>query len=384
MTDFLKHFSKKLFAVIVVMTFLISSALPAKATDIGELQKQRDVIKSKMDHLKKNILKVNSEKKDVLSELYAIEEELKKALQELAVTENKLRETQQKLDITKNELVKAEEEVENHQDSLNTRMRAMYMCGPVDYIEVLLDSSSFSDFLTRLDIIKKVVDCDKKLLGDLKIKKEEIAQKKAELEEHKRQIAAHHATIKSKRTTIASRKGDRQRLLANLEKQKQEYERQEEELRKDSARLAKMIQQIQAKSNKGFMGTGIFQWPVPSSTHVTCEFGWRIHPIFKTRSFHDGIDIGASMGNNVVAADDGQVIYAGSYGGYGITVIIDHGGQISTQYSHLSKILVSNGQSVSKGDKIGLIGSTGWSTGPHLHFSVIQNGQQVSPWNWLK
>jgi murein DD-endopeptidase MepM/ murein hydrolase activator NlpD len=138
------------------------------------------------------------------------------------------------------------------------------------------------------------------------------------------------------------------------------------------------------QNKKGFFGTGEFRWPVPSSSYVTSDFGWRIHPIYKTRRFHDGIDIAAAMGADVLAADDGEVIFAGSYGGYGNTIIVSHGGGISTQYSHLSKILVGVGKQVIKGDKIGLVGSTGLSTGPHLHFSVIKDGQAVSPWNWLK
>jgi murein DD-endopeptidase MepM/ murein hydrolase activator NlpD len=138
------------------------------------------------------------------------------------------------------------------------------------------------------------------------------------------------------------------------------------------------------KNKKGFFGTGEFRWPTPSSTYITSDFGWRTHPIFKTRRFHEGIDIGASSGADVLAVDDGEVIFSGSYGGYGNTIIVSHGGGISTQYSHLSKLLVGQGKKVLKGDKIGLVGSTGWSTGPHLHFGVIKDGQVVNPWNWLK
>jgi murein DD-endopeptidase MepM/ murein hydrolase activator NlpD len=233
-------------------------------------------------------------------------------------------------------------------------------------------------------MVKRIIDSDKNLLADFREKKEIVEQKKAELEEQHRQIAEHKKNISRQKATIASRQADRKRLYAELEEQEREYERQEEELQKDAARLSKMIQELQAKSKRAYMGTGAFRWPVPSSTRVTSDYGWRIHPILKTRRFHDGVDIAAPTGSDVVAADDGVVIYTGWYGGYGNTVIIDHGGQLSTQYSHLSKILVNDGDKVKKGDEIGLVGSTGLSTGPHLHFGVRKDGQTVDPWNWLK
>jgi murein DD-endopeptidase MepM/ murein hydrolase activator NlpD len=374
----------KFLAVILMLFFVAVVTVPALANDLLDLKKQQDVVKSKISNLKKEVTKVENKQKDVLTELAVIESELKKAHNELVETETKLRTTEQKLVATKKELTKAQEEVEQQQDTLNVRMRAMYKTGPVDYIEVLLASTDFSDFLTRLDMVKKIIDADKDLLMDFKDKKEEVEQKKLALEKQQIEIAQHKRAISTKKATIASRQGDRKRLLADLEVQKKEYERQEDKLEEDARRLANMIQQMQAKSKKPYVGTGAFQWPLPSSTRVTSEYGWRTHPIFKTKRFHEGIDIGAPTGSSVVSANNGVVIYAGSYGGYGNTIIVDHGGGMSSMYAHLSKILVKNGAEVKKGDKIGLVGSTGWSTGPHLHFGVMKNGQYTNPWNYLK
>ncbi|WP_422447244.1 murein hydrolase activator EnvC family protein [Thermoanaerobacterium sp. DL9XJH110] len=374
----------KILTVMLLAVFAYAVALPASATDLQELKNKQNIIQKQLSNIRNNIKKVNNQKKDVLSELAVIEQELNKAQQELKATEIKLEETRQKLVKTQRELKAAEDQVAEQQDNLNTRIRALYMTGPVDYIEVLLSASSFPDFLTRLDMVKRIIDSDKNLLAEFRAKKEMVAQKKAELEEQKNQIAQHYRKISITRATIASRQSDRQKLLAELEEQKREYERQEDQLQEDARRLAKMIQQMQAKSKRAYIGTGEFRWPVPASTQVTSDFGWRVHPIFKVRRFHEGIDIAAPTGSDVVAADDGVVIYTGWYGGYGNTVIIDHGGQLSTRYSHLSKILVKEGEKVKKGDRIGLVGSTGWSTGPHLDFGVIKNGQHVNPWNWLK
>lgn len=371
--------------MIILLAFICTWGTSlAIASDIKNLRNQQDVIKSKIKDIKSGINQVDNKKKNVVSELKVIEKDLQLAYQQLQSAKEQLDQTRMKLNNTRKELNEAEKEVDKHQDDLNVRMRAMYMSGPIEYIEVLLDSSSFADFVTRLDMIKCVVDADKSLLKQLQSKKDLVAKKKAQLEDQQRQISRQYSSINQKKTVIASRKGDRKRLLAKLENEKREYERQQNKLQQDAKRLANMIWQIQSQNNRAYIGSGAFQWPVPSSTRVTSDYGWRPHPIFKTRRFHNGIDIGAPTGSPVIAVDDGQVIYAGNYGGYGYTVIVDHGGGISSQYSHLSRILVSKGQSVKKGHRIGLVGSTGWSTGPHLHFTVLKNGQSANPWNWLR
>jgi murein DD-endopeptidase MepM/ murein hydrolase activator NlpD len=374
----------RLLSILLTVIFICANTVSAFAIDLQDLKKQQQAIQSKITSIRNRLKDVNNKKRDVASELAVIENDLKKAQNELAATEAKLRDTQQKLVNTQQELEAAQAQVENQQETLNIRIKAMYMTGPVDYIEVLLASSSFSDFLTRLDMVKRIIDSDKNLLADFREKKEIVEQKKAELEEQHRQIAEHKKNISRQKATIASRQADRKRLYAELEEQRKEYERQEDKLQEDAARLARMIQELQAKSKRAYMGTGVFRWPVPSSTNVTSDYGWRVHPIFKSRRFHEGIDIAAPTDSTVVAADDGVVIYTGWYGGYGNTIIIDHGDKISSRYSHLSKILVNDGEKVKKGDKIGLVGSTGWSTGPHLDFGVIKDGQHVNPWNWLK
>ena len=367
-----------------LLLVLLTISVPAIASDIDELRKQQNMLNSQLENLKNSIKQVDKEKKNVAEEIAELEQKLSEAQKELAATEAKLKETQAKLESTMKELKQAEERVEEQKDDLNTRMRTMYKTGPVDYIEVILGASSFSDFLTRLDMVERIIEADKSLLAEFRARKEEVAQKKSELEEQQRLIEAQRNSINERRAQIVAYRGDRQRLMAKLEEQKREYERQQDQLERDAENLRRKILAWEMQNKKGFFGTGEFRWPVPSSSYVTSDFGWRIHPIYKTRRFHDGIDIAAAMGADVLAADDGEVIFAGSYGGYGNTIIVSHGGGISTQYSHLSKILVGVGKQVIKGDKIGLVGSTGLSTGPHLHFSVIKDGQAVSPWKWLK
>ncbi|MCG0275289.1 MAG: peptidoglycan DD-metalloendopeptidase family protein [Thermosediminibacteraceae bacterium] len=379
----LKIRARNVFGLILTL-FLITSLTPASANDLQDLKNRQSKISEKLQELENALKKVKAQKNNILEELEAIEKDLQETQKKLAVTEAELKLTQQKLAMTQAELEKAEKEVKEQEENLKTRLRAMYKAGPVDYLEVMLEATSFADFLTRMDMVKRLLDYDKDLLADFRAKKEMIEKKKAELEAQRQAIAQQHQIINSHRAKIASRQQDRQKLLAILEQQRREYERQQDQLEAESRKIAEMIRQIQARNNKGYVGTGKFQWPVPSSRRITSEYGWRIHPVYGSKRFHTGLDIGAQMGADVVAADDGEVIYAGYYGGYGYTVIIDHGGGISTLYAHLSKILVSEGENVKRGQKIALVGSTGISTGPHLHFEVRKNGQHVSPWNWVK
>ncbi|KXG77296.1 Murein DD-endopeptidase MepM [Fervidicola ferrireducens] len=379
-----KQRASNIVGLILTLFFLITSVAPAGASDLENLKNQQSKISKKIQEIRNSLIKVNAQKNNVVEELEAIEKDLQETQRELAATETQLKLTQQKLAVTQQELKKAEEEVKKQEDDLKTRLRAMYKAGPVDYLEVMLEATSFSDFLTRIDMVKRLLDYDKGLLMDYQAKKELVEKKKAELEAQRQAIARQYQIINTHRAKLASRQQDRQRLLAVLEEQRREYERQQDQLEEESRKIAEMIRQIQARSSKGYVGTGIFQWPVPSSRNITSDYGWRVHPVYKSRRFHTGIDIGAPMGANVVAADDGEVIYAGYYGGYGNTIIVDHGGGISTLYAHLSKILVGEGQSVKRGERIGLVGSTGISTGPHLHFEVRKDGQHVSPWNWVK
>lgn len=380
----MNQIKQKLVAGLLLLLMITVITSPVVAGEIDDLRKQQNIINNQLEKLKNTLKQVDQEKKNVAQEIVELDQKLNEAQKELAATEAKLKETQAKLTNTMKELKDAEERVKEQQDDLNVRLRTMYKTGPVDYIEVILGSSSFSDFLTRLDMVQRIIEADKNLLAEFKVRQEEVAKKKAELEEQQRLIAAQRDTINARRAQIAAYRGNRQRLMAQLEEQKKEYELQVAKLQKDSENLRRQILAWEMQNKKGFFGTGVFRWPVPSSKTVTSDFGWRIHPIFKTRRFHDGVDIAAPTGADVLAADDGEVIFAGSYGGYGLTIIVSHGGGISTQYSHLSKILVGVGKKVLKGDKIGLVGSTGWSTGPHLHFSVIRDGEYVNPWNWLK
>lgn len=157
-----------------------------------------------------------------------------------------------------------------------------------------------------------------------------------------------------------------------------------DELEAESEKIAEEIRRLEKSDTTGYQGSGKFKWPTPGYTRITSPYGMRTHPILRTKRMHTGIDIGAPKGANVVAAENGKVIFAGWNNAYGQTVIISHGGNITSMYAHLTSYSVKVGQEVKKGAVIAKVGSTGWSTGPHLHFEVRKNGNTIDPMPYLK
>jgi len=207
--------------------------------------------------------------------------------------------------------------------------------------------------------------------------------KKSDLEVKKKELERALQQQESMKEQLDLQKKEKQQILASVQQEREAYEKALAELEESSRKLEAMIRQLQGGSSEA-LGTGVFTWPTPGYTTITSPYGMRYHPILKTRKMHTGVDIGAPMSATIVAADSGKVIYAGWMEGYGQVLVIDHGNGLSTLYAHQSAFLVSNGQTVTKGQAIGKVGSTGWSTGPHLHFEVRINGSYTDPMPYLK
>ena len=326
-----------------------------------------------------------SEKKQQLKEGKKEEKEMMDSLVELEQTidelDTEIGSSEQRLEKLTKQLKKAEKQVKKQNRDLEKRLRSMYKNGSAGFLDVLLHSGSFSDFLTNLDMVERILKNDEDVLKDLQKAHDRIEAKKAEVEKLQDELTAARATASQERGEVAKEK----ERLAEINKQtaddigdlEAERERLEAELAAKSA--SGDISNSKSSKYKG----GAFLWPLPASTTVTSEYGWRNCP-FHGREFHAAIDIGdAPTGSAIVASASGKVIQAGWNGGFGNSVIIDHGGGLTTQYNHCSSVSVSEGQKVKRGETIAALGSTGYSTGPHLDFRVYRDGVVQNPWSFL-
>ena len=267
----------------------------------------------------------------------------------------------------------------NKQKQLGTRIRDIYIHGQISYLDVLFGAKDFQDFLTRMDLLKTVIKQDYDLVQTVLAEKEDIEQTEKELQEDKEQQGKLEQDARHARQIMEQKVKKRQALIEKMKSDKATFDKQYDELMAASKQVTRMIQN--SHSNVAVSGSGAMVWPIGGP--ITSEFGWRTHPITGDQRFHSGLDIGGDYGVPIHAAQSGTVTDAGWISGYGNAVIIDHGGGITTLYGHNQSLAVSVGESVGQGQTIAYCGSTGNSTGPHCHFEVRENGEPVSPYNYL-
>lgn len=271
--------------------------------------------------------------------------------------------------------------------AMKDRIRQVYKHQRTGMFELILSAKDVNTLMDMFYYEKIVIQDDYKRMQAVKAKADEIARLKVQVENQRRMVEASIRDINNQRTTIQNSIAENKSMIERLQKDKNYYERTEKELARQSASIQNMIASLTKKQG----GTSTVKVSAgfikPINGPITSPFGYRIHPIFKSRIFHSGIDIGGPNGGAIRASNNGKVIYSGWYGGYGKVVILDHGivngKPVTTLYAHMSAILVSNGQTVTKGQTIGREGSTGYSTGPHCHFEVRENGKPVNPFSYI-
>ena len=371
---------KKKIVIIIIITilYLIGFCSIVLGEDLNELQNQRNELQNQINESNEQIQNIQIEITENLEQLnninaqiYTYEDELTLLQNDLDNVENEIKKIEEKLNIVENNY-------NLQMTALQNRIVASYEAGDIVYLDVLLNSNSFSEFISNYYLIGEIARYDNKLLEDIKQQKVQIENSKQLLEEKQKNIK--EVKENKEKITIAL---ENSRIVRNSYANKLTQEEKETQAKIDEyqAQLNSIEAQIIALTT-GNIGSdyigGEFAWPAPGYTTITSRYGMRIHPILKVPRLHTGTDIGMPTGSYIVAANDGVVIHA-SYTttGYGNMVMIDHGGGVCTMYGHGSEIIAQLGQTVKKGDIIMRAGSTGWSTGPHLHFEVRINGKAV-------
>ena len=359
-------------AILLMLTFAVETSLASAAT----LSQIRNNIKNKQQELNES----KAKEKSLGDQVNSLEQQINSKQSDIDELEASISEAQAKLETLEEELAAAEEKVNTQNENLNARLRNMYKNGSVGFIDVLMDSGSFSEFLNNLSLVEKVYTSDQDVLEELQKAYDEIDAKKKEIETLQAELSESKATMEEQKSSLEADKASVEKKKSEIAADSAETQRELDKLEADAQALTSSIRNSGSSSSSSKYNGGIMAWPVPSCHTISSGYGGRIHPTTGKYKFHGGLDIPGSYGSAIVAANSGKVIWAGNRGdSYGNYVIIDHGGGVSTLYGHSSKVLVSTGQRVSRGQRIANVGSTGRSTGPHCHFEVRINGSRVNP-----
>ena len=328
---------RKIITTIILCSMIFSTSFIYGENEQLDLEKKLNENRDSQQRLDEQIIELNSKIKEVE--------------EKIASTNEEINELDLQINDIKSEINDLENNIKNNKDQLSKRIKVINSNYSMSYIKILLNSSSISDFFNNMYIVKKIVKQDKEILTELDENKQKIEDKKNQIEKKK----------------------------VEVEKLKDELEKEENALELE---IEKISSQSVVSEDSQVISSG--SWPVPGYSRISSPYGYRIHPIFNTKKMHTGIDIPAPTGTPAVSIDQGKVIFSGTKGGYGKTIMIQHDDGKVTLYAHNSELIVSVGQRVQKGQVVSKIGSTGNSTGPHLHFEVRINGKHVNPVPYIK
>jgi len=397
-----------IFAFVIVLGSLsVVQASNFKQT-VETAKDKKSTLESKKKEIEGEIAELENEKKDIVTYITKLDAKVAEINDEISSLERQRDQKNKNLEKAKKQLKKAKEIEAIQYDTMRKRIKYMYENGKTDYIDIILCADNISDLLNRAEYIEKISEYDQTILEKYQKTKQDIAEKEKkiqidieELEILKEQVVLEQNAVtklldnkknelvkynqniaqsESKANEYAKAIEQQEQLIENL--LEQERKRIEEE-RKKQEQLQQSGQGTQGDSFANQNGSTNFRWPLQIKGTITSYFGSRPSPTAGASSYHKGIDIGAPTGTPIVAANGGEVVTASYQSAAGNYVMIYHGGNVFSVYMHCSKLNVSVGQVVKQGDVIGYVGSTGVSTGPHLHFGISINGSYVNPLNYV-
>ena len=364
-------------AVMAIVALLLPGALHLDDVEAKSARERlRDVL-SRQREVEGQLKEIKEDRVEAQSELAGAQNRAQDARDKAAAARRRLEEVNGVLRGVKADLVQTEEELGEHREATSTRLLALYRSGQPSYLEVLLNATSFEDFASRAEFSRTIARRDEDLLTALVDTQETLAQQRATLEVKQGEAEALKQEADRHKRVAEQAEAQAASLVTKYKRDQAAAERALAELDRAEKALETLVRQELSRGSYGGSSNGRYSRPV--SGRLTSPYGYRIHPIYGIRKFHNGVDIAAPAGTPIRACDDGKVICAGWRGATGKTVIIDHGSGWATSYGHCSSIYVSVGEVVSSGQTIAGVGTTGLSTGNHVHWMVYRNGHHVNP-----
>jgi len=354
-----------------------SGPLPSR----GSLKRQQTRVKNQIRVVRSKLKQTRIEQRNVMGQLSATQRRLEDTQQKVIRNKLDLMNAEENLRVITRRLDRTQRQLERRGKLLAGRLVQIYKGEDIGYLDVLLGSRDMRTFLSRGYYVKKIVQSDVKLIDEIKAMQEQVERdKKAQAAEVGR-VSRLQADLIQQRDSIQDLAGQKQAELDAIEHNLELYERVLADLEAQSQAIAAAIQRYQStpRGRKRYAQAFTGALGLPVSGRITSRFGYRVHPINGAHSLHTGVDIACPVGTPVHASAAGEVILAGWMGAYGNAVVIDHGGGVSTLYGHNSSLLVGVGDQVEKGQVIARSGSTGYSTGPHVHFERRKDGRPVNP-----
>ncbi len=368
---------KKIIAFTIALVMLSSTVLATSTSIKNQLNNANSEIKGAKDELKKN----QTEQKDVLKQIDTLDQNINTTETKIENTEAEIARIERNIKVAEENIAYMQGEYDKKYEIRKERAIMYYKTGITSPWDIPYESDDPIKAIFREKVMEKITEYDTNLMKEIETEKEAIDKEKTALEEDKITCANLKADLEVKLASLNDTVKVRTTYLAQLKTNEKDLEKSIDELQKKADELEKELQKIASSSSNSKYTGGTMTWPLPNYYGISSYFGNRLHPVLKVYKMHTGVDIAGSgcNGKKVVAAADGKVITAGWISGYGYTVMIDHGGGIVTLYAHSQKLLVKVGDKVKAGQAIMLVGSTGYATGPHLHFEVRVNGKYVNP-----
>ncbi len=378
--------NKRLLALVLAFVTSVSATGVYAAKSVSQLKEELSQNQKNAEKTQKEIKAKQQEQNEQKKKKNAIDLEIASLQDDIDTIQSVIDEKNAEIDAKNAEIEVIDESLKKTDKQLKKRMKIMYESGTTSYLEMIFSAKGLSDLFTRLSIIESIVKHDNKIIEDYQMQIDQIAAAKEIIETEKNEQVEAREILEGKRSQIKAKQQEQQQLIDALSKDINELKKQEAEMEAAERQIQAQINAALGKSDQKsvtYTGNGKFILPLASYTRISSPFGYRIHPITGTRKLHSGIDYAAPGGTAIFAAEDGVVLTSGWINGYGYTVTINHGSGYVTLYAHCSTLIAKAGQKVTKGQTIARVGSTGNSTGNHLHFEVKVNGVAQNPANFL-